>query len=638
MNVVVPCTHKKFSSLKSPTLDKGFFHMNKVIEDDKKQNLASEEEARNVAEAAREKKWTKGTFLREIFLGKLRLNLVEEAVKAIKEPSQEFKEFYEKMRNLLEKDVDSNAIDRNAKVPQEVIDKLAKLGAFGMKIKKEYGGLGFSQAEYNAVLELVGSQDSSLGALLSAHQSIGVPQPLQLFGTKEQKEKYLPQIAKGKVTAFALTEPYVGSDPANLQTSVKETDDHYILNGEKLWCTNGTIAHYIVVMARHENEKALSAFIVDMDWEGVKVEHRCEFMGLKGIENGVISFKDVKVPKGNLLWKKGSGLKLALITLNTGRLSIPAICTGTAKTCLKISRRWGSERFQWGQPIGKHEVIGHKIASMAANTFAMEAVSKVSTAMMEQGYDVRLESSVAKMYNTEMGWRIVDDTMQIRGGRGYETTESLEARKEEPWPVERMMRDYRINLVFEGSSEIMRLFIAREAVDKHLSVAGSFIDKKVSIVNKMLALPKIGLFYAWWYPTRWLGWSLWPKYARYGKLAKHMRYVERTTRKLARSIFHGMMIHQAKLEKKQAFLFRIVEMGAELFAMSATIAYAQQQQDKNAQNLADAFCNEAKQRIKGNFKALWNNDDAQRYQLAREILDEKYTWLEKTTTKLDDKG
>lgn len=612
--------------------------MNKVIEDDKKQNLASEEEARNVAEAAREKKWTKGTFLREIFLGKLRLNLVEEAVKAIKEPSQEFKDFYEKMRNLLEKDVDSNAIDRNAKVPQEVIDKLAELGAFGMKIKKEYGGLGFSQAEYNAVLELVGSQDSSLGALLSAHQSIGVPQPLQLFGTKEQKEKYLPQIAKGKVTAFALTEPYVGSDPANLQTSVKETDDNYILNGEKLWCTNGTIAHYIVVMARHENEKALSAFIVDMDWEGVKIEHRCEFMGLKGIENGVISFKDVKVPKENLLWKKGSGLKLALITLNTGRLSIPAICTGTAKTCLKISRRWGSERFQWGQSIGKHEVIGHKIASMAANTFAMEAVSKVSTAMMEQGYDVRLESSVAKMYNTEMGWRIVDDTMQIRGGRGYETTESLEARKEEPWPVERMMRDYRINLVFEGSSEIMRLFIAREAVDKHLSVAGSFIDKKVSIVNKMLALPKIGLFYAWWYPTRWLGWSLWPKYARYGKLAKHMRYVERTTRKLARSIFHGMMIHQAKLEKKQAFLFRIVEMGAELFAMSATIAYAKQQQDKNAQNLADAFCNEAKQRIKGNFKALWNNDDAQRYKLAREILDEKYTWLEKTTTKLDDKG
>lgn len=612
--------------------------MNKVIEDDKKQNLASEEEARNVAEAAREKKWTKGTFLREIFLGKLRLNLVEEAVKAIKEPSQEFKDFYEKMRNLLEKDVDSNAIDRNAKVPQEVIDKLAELGAFGMKIKKEYGGLGFSQAEYNAVLELVGSQDSSLGALLSAHQSIGVPQPLQLFGTKEQKEKYLPQIAKGKVTAFALTEPYVGSDPANLQTSVKETDDNYILNGEKLWCTNGTIAHYIVVMARHENEKALSAFIVDMDWEGVKIEHRCEFMGLKGIENGVISFKDVKVPKENLLWKKGSGLKLALITLNTGRLSIPAICTGTAKTCLKISRRWGSERFQWGQSIGKHEVIGHKIASMAANTFAMEAVSKVSTAMMEQGYDVRLESSVAKMYNTEMGWRIVDDTMQIRGGRGYETTESLKARKEEPWPVERMMRDYRINLVFEGSSEIMRLFIAREAVDKHLSVAGSFIDKKVSIVNKMLALPKIGLFYAWWYPTRWLGWSLWPKYARYGKLAKHMRYVERTTRKLARSIFHGMMIHQAKLEKKQAFLFRIVEMGAELFAMSATIAYAKQQQDKNAQNLADAFCNEAKQRIKGNFKALWNNDDAQRYKLAREILDEKYTWLEKTTTKLDDKG
>ncbi|WP_372369281.1 acyl-CoA dehydrogenase family protein [Candidatus Uabimicrobium sp. HlEnr_7] len=610
--------------------------MNKVIDNEKKQNLASEEEARNVAEAAREKKWTKGTFLREIFLGKLRLSLLEEALDEIKEPRAEYSKFYDEMRSLLEDKIDSDAIDRDAKVPQEILEKLAELGAFGMKIKKEYGGLGFTQTEYNAILELVGSQDSSLGALLSAHQSIGVPQPLQLFGTKEQKEKYLPQIAKGKVTAFALTESYVGSDPANLQTTVEETEDGYTLNGEKLWCTNGTIADYIVVMARHK-DKSLSAFVVEMDWEGVKIEHRCQFMGLRGIENGVISFKDVKVPKENLLWKKGSGLKLALITLNTGRLSIPAICTGTAKSCLKISRRWGKERFQWGQPIGQHEVIGHKIASMAANTFAMEAVSKVSTYMMEHGYDVRLESSVAKMYNTEMGWRIVDDTMQIRGGRGYETTESLAARKESPWPVERMMRDYRINLVFEGSSEIMRLFIAREAVDKHLSVAGSFIDKKVSILNKIFALPKIGMFYAWWYPTRWLGWSLWPKYSRFGKLAKHMRYVERTTRKLARSIFHGMMIHQAKLEKKQAFLFRIVEMGSELFAMSATIVYAQKQGNKNAEKLADAFCNEAKQRIKSNFKALWGNDDAARYSLAREILDENYTWLEEATTKLKDK-
>ncbi|HWH04345.1 MAG TPA: acyl-CoA dehydrogenase family protein, partial [Gemmatimonadales bacterium] len=578
-------------------------------------------EARDVAEAARETEWTGRGFVRDLFLGSLQMDLIHPYPVASADEDKRAEPFLDALKKFLKSNVDGDKIDREGEIPPAVIEGLRQLGAFGIKIPREYGGLGLSQLSYMKAMELVSTIDGSVTALLSAHQSIGVPQPLKMFGSEAQKKKYLPRLAKGSISAFALTEPNVGSDPANVETHAEPTDDGeaFILNGEKMWCTNGTIAELMVVMARTpskvvngKEKRQITAFIVEADSPGVKIEHRCHFMGLRALYNGVISFKNVRVPKENVLWGEGKGLKLALTTLNTGRLTLPISAVAVGKRCLEISRQWSNERVQWGLPIGKHDAIAQKIGTMAANTFAMESVAELCGAMADRGgYDIRLEAAIAKLYNSEAGWRIIDDTVQIRGGRGYETADSLKARGETNWPVERIMRDFRINLIFEGSSEIMHLFIAREAVDKHLQTAGDVVMPGKSVGQRLAGLWRSALFYGWWYPTRWVGWSFWPKYGEYGALAKHVRFVERASRRLARGVFHSMIRFGPKLEQRQSVLFRLVDVGAELFAMSASCARVQMLKKKDpssgvrAERLADLFCRQARERIRVKFQEMW---------------------------------
>ena len=604
------------------------------------QPLASEQEAREVAEAAREKEWQAPSFVRELFEGSFRLDLIHPFPAPDPADLERARPFMERLDRFLRERVDSDRIDREGKIPEDVIQGLRDIGAFGIKIPTEYGGLGLSQYSYTHAIGKVTSQDGNLTALLSAAQSIGVPTPLKLFGTKEQKAKYLPRLARGAVSAFALTETQVGSDPAGLATTATLSEDgtHYVLNGEKLWCTNGTIAELLVVMAR-TGPKRITAFIVDTDWPGVEVVQRLHFMGLRALENGIIRFTDVKVPVENVLWGEGKGLKLALITLNTGRLTLPASAVAGAKRALEISRRWAAERVQWGAPIGRHDAIAQKLGRMAADIFAMEAVSDLASLLADRGgADIRLEAAMAKMWNTEVGWRIVDDALQIKGGRGYETADSLRSRGERPEAIERMMRDYRINLIFEGSSEIMRLFIAREAVDTHLRVAGDLIDPKAPMGKKIQALLRSGAYYATWYPRLYLGWGRVPRYGEFGRLATHVRFVDRSCRRLARTLFHCMIRFGPKLEKRQAVLGRLVEIGAELLAITAACARAQaltkrsgagsSPEGQSAVELADVFSRHARRRVEDRFAAVFDNDDVATYGLAQEVLRGEHDWLE----------
>src|SRR5699024_4959344 len=320
----------------------------------------------------------------------------------------------------------------------------------------------------------------------------------------------------------------------------------YLLDGVKLWTTNGVLAELLVVMARvpeHSGGRGgITALVVDADTPGITVEQRNSFMGLKGLENGVTRFHQVRVPARNIVGKEGKGLKVALTTLNSGRLSIPALCVAASKWSTKIAREWSNERVQWGRPIGRHPAMAHKLSFMAATAYAQEAVVEVAGKLADSGTaDIRIEAALAKLWCSEMTWQVADDLVQIRGGRGYETAASLAARGERAVPVEQMLRDLRIDRIFEGSSELMHLLIAREAVDAHLQVAGAIIDPDASREAKTAALKEAAGFYSQWLPKLAAGAGNLPtSYAEYGPAAAHLRYVERTSRRLARSTFYGM--------------------------------------------------------------------------------------------------
>ena len=595
----------------------------------------TEKEARAVAEAAREAAWTRPSFAKELFLGRFQLDLVHPHPRPDADEAARGEAFLTRLREYCAT-LDGAVIEREARIPDEYVKGFADLGCFGIKIPTEYGGLGLSAVTYNRALMMSGSVHPSIGALLSAHQSIGVPEPLKLFGTPEQKKAFLPRCAAGAVSAFLLTEPDVGSDPARMAATAAPTEDGsaYLLDGVKLWTTNGVVAELLVVMARVPKAEGrrggITAFVVEADSPGVTVERRNSFMGLRGLENGVTRFHQVRVPVANRVGREGDGLKIALTTLNTGRLSIPAMCTAAGKWCLKIAREWSSVRVQWGRPVGEHGAVASKISFIAATTYAMESVLDLSAHLADAGdNDIRIEAALAKLWTSEMAWLIADELVQIRGGRGYETAESLAARGERAVGVEQLLRDLRINRIFEGSTEIMHLLVAREAVDAHLAAAGDLADPEADLSAKARAAAKASGFYARWLPKLVAGRGQVPgAYGEFGTLAAHLRFVERTSRKLARSTFYGMARWQAGLEKRQGFLGRIVDIGAELFAMSACCVRAQMLGTPESAELADVFCQQARLRVERLFGALWDNTDGADFRLAKAVLAGRHVFVE----------
>ncbi len=516
------------------------------------ENGKGRDTAMAMAEAAREQEWELPSFVASVFAGDLRWDAVHPF------PIQDANdrvigdEFLATLERVLLDEVDPDEIDRTGQYPEQAFKALADIGAFGMHVEKQYGGLGLSDTNYARALELISSHDTATATWVSAHQSIGLPQPLRLFGTEEQKQRYLPRLAAGTISGFALTEPEVGSDPAHIGTTATPTADGtgFVLNGRKLWTTNGTKAELIVVVAKTPPKvrdgreiPQTTCFIVDTSHPGVHVEHECEFMGMRGAGIAEIRFDNVFVPREDIIGRPGHGLRVALATLNVGRFAYAAGALGSSKVVLRWIQRWVNEREQWGGPIGHHQEIAAKVAAMAANTFAIEAVTFLTAGLSDRGEaDLRLESAIAKYFSSEMAWNIIDDAMQVRGGRGYETAASLAARGERAVPIERLFRDCRVGRIFEGSSQVMHLMIAREAVDLHFRRLMPLLQAKGMEAEERNQLVKdAAKFYATWYP------KLWRPVARKFPSADlspanqaHLAYLDAASRRLARHLVHSM--------------------------------------------------------------------------------------------------
>jgi alkylation response protein AidB-like acyl-CoA dehydrogenase len=364
----------------------------------------------------------------------------------------------EAVRRFADQSIDAAAIDREAEIPQSVIEGLGKLGVLGMTAPVEYGGKGFTQSGYCRIMEVIGGHDPSTAVFVNAHHSIGI-RALILFGTPEQKARWLPPLARGeKLAAFALTEKEAGSDASNVQTTATPSDDGrtFLLNGSKRYITNGAIADVLTVMARTPDPKGgeskVTAFLITPDMPGFEVvEARMEKCGIRGTATAKLAFHDMPVPAANILGPMGKGLKVALTVLDFGRTTFGASCTGAAKVCLELATRHAARRRQFGRPLADLELVKKKLAFLAASAYAMEATTYETAALIDRGAeDYMLETAILKVATTEMLWQGVYETLQVHGGQGYFSDE----------PFERMMRDARINTIGEGANEVLKAFIA----------------------------------------------------------------------------------------------------------------------------------------------------------------------------------
>lgn len=560
------------------------------------------------------------SFGAELFLGRLRTDLLTMPAGDPRRLTDADEQFLACLREFCENEVDGHLIETEDRIPDRVVEGLKDIGAFCIKILPEYGGLGLSRACYHRALMIASTAHSALGELLAAHQAIGLPQPIALFGTEKQKREFLPRCVR-EISAFALTEADIGNDPYRMHTTAVP-DRHsgtYTLNGVKLWATNGVIADLLVVMAdvppSDDGGGGMTAFVVEAGAAGVSVEHRSSFLGLRGLENGVIRLHEVVVPAGNRIGEEGAGLEVALAAQDTGRLSLPAVCAAGAKWSLKVAREWAGARVQWGRPIGEHDAVAGKLSFIAATAFALEAMVEVSGRQADGGRnDTQVEAELAKLISSEKAWMVADELVQIRGGRGYETAASAAARGERGVPVEQLLRDVRIGRIFDGSSEVLRTFLGEAVVDQRQSS-----DRSATAADgtqPQTAGPEG--------PERLNGLD------DGNPLTGHLRYIHAATRRLPDLIGQVTDETDGELAEHQRRLGRIVDIGAELYAMSASCVYAAAWTDHGdaPAELADAFCSQARLRIEELLERLSDNTDARDRAVARHVLDKRYSWME----------
>lgn len=513
------------------------------------------------------------------------------------------------LRDFVENELDPDAIDRNADIPQETIKRLAELGVLGQTAPKELGGQAFNQRQYCQILEVLGGACSSTAVFVNAHHSIGI-RGLLLFGTDEQKKKWIPPLMTGDaLAAFALTEPGAGSDAGGVQTMAVPSEDgsHYTLTGEKHYITNGGIAQVLMVMARTpvpgKDETKISAFLVTPDMEGFEiVDARMEKMGIRGTATGHFKLNGVKVPKENILGPYNKGLRVALTVLDFGRTTFGASCTGAAKTCIKLATEHANKRVQFKQTLGEFELVQEKIAYMTAHAYAMEAMTYVTAGLIDRGLeDYMLETAMLKVYSTELLWNMIHDTFQIYGGAAYFCDR----------PVERMFRDARINQIGEGANDVLRAFIAlvgmRGPGEDMLAILAGLKKNVFSGVGKGIAFTG----------GRLKGYVAPPEVpVKHGALARDASKLSRLIAKFDRKTKHMMVKHGEDILDRQLVLGRIADLSMELLAQACVLSRLDSEMaGSGAGSVAKAnpaaryFLDASQRRCAELFAGLTDNDD-----------------------------
>jgi alkylation response protein AidB-like acyl-CoA dehydrogenase len=564
-------------------------------------------------------------FAKSLYFGRLKLDEVMPYPRQDIDEAKRTDEMIAKVEAFMKEHVDPDLIDREERIPQHVIEGLGKLGVLGMVVPKEYGGGGFSHTAYCRVLERISMHCSSCGVMIGAHQSIGC-KALVLLGTEEQKKKYLPMLAGGTLSAFCLSEPEVGSDAANVQTTAVLSEDgtDWILNGDKKFATNAALAGMLTVMAKNKMadpktgkvKEKVTAFIVtpDMPGFGIVSPNRSK-MGIRGTWQGTLRFTNMKVPTANVLGEVGKGLKVALGVLDYGRCTLSGGCVGGAKKAMEFAVKRAQTRKQFGRCIGEFHLIKEKIADMAEMIFAMDAVTYLAAGAVDRHKgDIMLETAMAKIFCSEGLWKIVDDTLQIWGGEGYMREHG----------IERMVRDARINRIVEGATEVMVAFVAlvgMKGVGEEFEAILKAGKHPIENFGRLKAFAR----------HQWSDVVVGPSFTGLHKdLAEEGAMLAKLTRKLARSVNRLLTKYQQRILDMEMLHQRVAWAAVEIYAMAAVISKLQTMAGypdgnghgdvSNQMLIGKTYCHHAAERIERRLNTLFDNLDKETIKVADAIL------------------
>ena len=578
-------------------------------------------------------------FVKSLFFGRLKLNAVLPYPKQDADEAKRTDELIAKLNTFMATEVDADQIDREERIPHWVIDGLGELGVLGMTVPKEFGGGGFSHTAYCRVLEQVSRHCASTAVLVGAHQSIGL-KALVLMGNDAQKKQYLPDLASGrKLAAFCLSEPEVGSDAANIQTTARLSPDgsHWILNGHKKFATNAALAGMMTVMAKTPvsdgkggTKEKVTAFIVTPDLPGFEVvspnRSKC---GVRGTWQGTLRFTDMRVPADRILGQLGKGLKVALSVLDYGRCTLSAGCVGGAKRALEMAVEHARTRVQFGRPISEFHLVKEKIGRMAENVFAMDALTYLAAGLVDRHEgDIMLETAISKLFCSEALWQIADDLLQIWGGEGYMRQHG----------IERMLRDARINRIVEGATEVMTAFIALAGMK---NVGEEFENVLRAAKHPVHNFGRLARFAQSQWSDVVVGSSASLNHGIqiHPQLAAEAQTLADLTTSLARAVHKLLRTYRQDILDMQLHQQRITWSVVDLYAMSAVISKLQSMLPPVGANgnghsnghsdaalkrdllIGKRFCHRAAESIRQRLHALSHNQDAELLAVADAVLE-----------------